>query len=102
LLTSTLRYEAGRPLTASLFVLAKHPFTRAWSVDKYEVKGRAELAQHSGLSRSDDRLCRSPLLDVLGEDLCPRAYELVAYKYTPLGKEIKEEGTLASWSGTKV
>ena len=85
MLTSTLSYEARSPLTASLLVLAKHPFTRAWSVNKYEVKGRAELAESSGLSGSDDRLCSPPLLDVLGEDLCPRAYELVAYKNTSLG-----------------
>jgi len=85
LLTSTLGYEAGRPLTAGLFIFAKHPFTRARSVDKYEVKGRAELAESSGLCRSDDGASRSPLLDVLGEDLCPRAYELVTYQYTSLG-----------------
>ena len=85
MLTSTLSYEAGRPLTASLFIFAEHPFTRARCVNKYEVKGRAELAQRSGLCRSDDRLCSSPLLDVLGEDLCPRAYELVTYQYTSLG-----------------
>ena len=90
MLTSTLGYEAGRPLTAGLLVLAQHPLTRARSVDKNQVKGRPKLAQRSGLSRSDDGLCRSPLLDVLSEDLCPRAYELVAYKYTPLGKKIKE------------
>ena len=85
MLTSTLSYEAGRPLAASLFILAKHPLTRARCVNKYEVKGRAELAQRSGLCRSDDGLCSSPLLDVLSEDLCPRAYELITYKNTPLG-----------------